>query len=108
MPNVNLQPKCIIITLIIISAALNITQQPHSNNVVEPIVFPIAGLKQYSQLQPTTRLRGPRSLDENIRAVVRVQIVPCVCAEDTCCWVGEAPVGAEGEDGALKMLVPGA
>ena len=92
MPDVDLQQKAIL------PSSLNITQQPHSHNIIQPVIILIARLKHNSQLQPTLRLRGPRSLQQNIRAVVRAQIVPRVGAEDTRLRICEAPVGAEVED----------
>jgi hypothetical protein len=76
MPNINLQPKAIL------PSSLHITQQPNSHNIVQPVVVLISRLKQNSQLQTALRLRRPRSLQQNIRAVVRTEIVPRIGAED--------------------------
>lgn len=99
MPNINPQPKRPLLHLL---PPINITQHPHSNNLIQPVQLPNADLKKSPQLQPTTRLRGPARANENVRPVVRPQIIPRVGAEDARARVREAPVGAEGEDGSWR------
>ena len=93
MPNINLQ-KIALPRLPLPDA----TQQPHGDHIVQPIVILIARLKQHPQLQPAARLRGPGRLQQDVRAVVRAEIVPGVRAEDARLRIREAPVGAEVED----------
>jgi hypothetical protein len=82
MPNINPQHKRILPT------PLRRTQNPHGNNIVEPIVVPITGLEHDAKLQTACRLRGPGSLQQDVRAVVRAEVVPGVRAEDAGLGVG--------------------
>jgi hypothetical protein len=103
MPNINPQQKTIVPP-----SSLDITQQPHSNNIVQPIIVLVARLKQHSQLQPTTGLCRAGRLQQDIRAVVRAEIVASVGAEDARLRVCYAPVGAEVEDFACCKKVSAA
>lgn len=89
MPNVDPQHKRIL------TASLRRTQNPHSHNIVEPIVVPIASLEHNAKLQAACRLRRPRGLQQNVRPVVRSEVVAGVGAEDACLGVGDPPVSAE-------------
>jgi hypothetical protein len=89
MPNINPQHKCILPT------SLGRTQNAHSHNIVEPIVVPITRLKHNAKLQTTRGLCRPRSLQQNVRPVVRAEVVSSVGAEDACLGVGDSPVSAE-------------
>lgn len=82
MPNINPQHKRIL------PASLRRTQNPDSNNIVEPIVIPIPSLEHNAKLQTTCRLRGPGSLQQDVRAVVRAEVVAGVGAEDAGLGVG--------------------
>jgi hypothetical protein len=82
MPNINPQHKRILPT------PLRGTQNPHGNNIVEPIVVPIASLEHNAKLQAACRLRGPGSLQQDVRAVVRAEVVAGVGAEDAGLGVG--------------------
>ena len=86
MPNINPQHKRVLTT------SLRRTQNTHSHNIVEPIVVPIASLEHDAKLQAARRLRRPRSLQQNVRAVVRAEVVASVGAEDACLGVRDSPV----------------
>lgn len=89
MPDINPQQVTILLT------TLDTPQQPHCHQVVKPIILPVARLEYNSQLQPALRLRRPRSLQENIRSIVRAEVVASIGIEDTCLRVREAPVCAD-------------
>lgn len=95
MPNIDLQHKSIL------TASLSRRQNSNSHNVVEPVVVPIAGLEHNAELQAARWLRGPGSLQQDVRPVVRAKVVPGVGAEDACLRVRYSPVGAQVEDLAL-------
>jgi hypothetical protein len=100
MPNINPQQKALPIfprTLV-----LHATQLSHSNHIVQPVVVLVARLEQHSQLQSASRLRRARRLQQNIRAVMRAEVVPSVCAEDAGLRIGETPIGSEIEDLACE------
>jgi hypothetical protein len=99
MPNIDPQHKRILPT------PLRRTQYSHSHNVVEPIVISIPSLEHNAKLQTARRLRWSRSLQQNIRAVVRAEVVAGVGAEDACLGIGDSPVSAEVEDLACFTLV---
>ena len=86
MPNINPQHKRVLTT------SLRRTQNTHSHNIVEPIVVPIASLEHNAKLQAARRLRRPRSLQQNVGAVVRAEVVASVGAEDACLGVRDSPV----------------
>jgi len=92
MPNVNPQHKTIL------PSSFYITQQAYSNNIVQPIIILVTRLKHHSQLQSASRLRRPGRLKEDIRAIVRAEIVARVGAKNTSLRIRDAPVGAEIED----------
>jgi hypothetical protein len=96
MPNINPQQKTPL------PSPLHIPQQPYRYHIIQPIILLIPSLKHNPQLQPTLRLRRPRSPQQNVRAVVRAQIVPRVSAENAGLRVCEAPVCAEVEDLAYE------
>jgi hypothetical protein len=52
-------------------------------------------------LQAARWLRGPGSLQQDVRPVVRAKVVPGVGAEDACLRVRYSPIGAQVEDLAL-------
>jgi hypothetical protein len=95
MPNINPQHKRILTT------SLRRAQNSHSHNIVEPIVVFIASLKHDAKLQAARRLRGPRSLQQDVRPVVRAEVVASVGAEDACLGVCDSPICAEVQDLAL-------
>lgn len=106
MPNINPQEKTL--PLLPLPLVLHTTQQPHSNHIIQPIIILIPRLKQHPQLQSAFRLRGSRGLQQDIRAVVRAEIIPSVRAENARLRVCEAPVGAEVEDlscGGVSVFV---
>ena len=96
MPNID--PQKIALPLFPLALILHAAQQPHRNNVVQPVVVLVARLEQHPQLQPACGLRGPRRLQQDVGAVVRAEIVPRVRAEDARLRIREAPVGAEVQD----------
>ena len=93
MPHINPQPKPLFPLI-----TPYIRQLPNRHHIIKPVIVLIARLKQRAKLQVTIRLRRPRSLEEDVRAVVGLEVVPCVCAEDAGLWVCDAPVGAYVED----------
>lgn len=95
MPNIDLQHKRILTT------SLSRRQNSHSNNIVEPVVVPVAGLEHNAELQAARGLRGPRSLQQDVGPIVRAKVVPSVGAEDACLGVRYPPVCAQVEDLAL-------
>lgn len=101
MPNINLQK--VALPRLPLTLLAHTTQQPHGDHIVQPVVIPIARLKQHPQLQPAARLRGPGRLQQDVRAVVRAEIVPCVRAENPRLRIREAPVGAEVQDFACVL-----
>ena len=86
MPNINPQHERILTT------SLRRTQNSHSDNIVEPVVVSIASLEHNAKLQAARRLRRPRSLQQNVGAVVRAEVVASVGAEDACLGVRDSPV----------------
>jgi hypothetical protein len=95
VPNINPQHKRIL------AASLRRTQNSHSHNIVEPIVVFVASLEYNAELQAARRLRGPRSLQQDVRPVVRAEVVASVGAEDACLGVCDSPICAEVQDLAL-------
>jgi hypothetical protein len=89
MPNINPQHKRILPT------SLRRTQNAHSNNIVEPVVVPITRLKHNAKLQTTCRLRGSRSLQQNVRPVVRAEVVASVGTEDAGLRIRDSPVSTK-------------
>ena len=89
MPNVNLQE--ITLSRLPLTFVLHAAQQSYGDHVVQPVVVLIARLEQYPQLQSTLRLRRPRGLQQDVRAVVCAEIVPRVRAEDARLRIREAP-----------------
>lgn len=96
MPNINPQEKAV--PRLPLTLVLHATQQSHSDHVVQPVVVLIACLKQHPQLQPAFRLRRPRRLQQDIRPIVRAEIVARVCAKDAGLGVGEAPICSKVQD----------
>lgn len=96
MPNVNLQE--ITLSRLPLTLVLHAAQQSYGDHVVQPVVVLIARLEQHSQLQTTSRLRRPRGLQQDVRAVVRAEIVPRVRAEDARLRIREAPVCSKVQD----------
>ena len=95
MPNINPQHK-----RLPLHSTLNITQQTHSNNIVQPVIVLVASLKHNSQLQTTARLRRPRRLQQDIRTIMRAEIVSSVSAEDSTLWICDAPICSKVKDGS--------
>lgn len=98
MPHINPQPKALLVTT-------HIRQSPDGDHIIKPVVVLVASLEHSAKLQPTARLRGSRSLQENVGSVVGLEIVASICAEDACLWIGDAPVGADVEDFAYVWLL---
>lgn len=101
MPNVNPQEKAVPRLPVIL--VLHAAQQPHGNNIIQPVVVLVARLKQHPQLQPAFRLRRTRRLQEDIRAVVSAEIIPRVCAKDTGLRIRETPIRSKIQDLAYGM-----
>lgn len=72
-------------------------QDPHSNNVVEPVVLSAARLKQQAQVYTSILLRGPAGADEDVGAIVCLELVARVGREGAT-PVDKTPVCAEVED----------
>lgn len=102
MPNINPQEKAL--PLLPRTLVLHATQLSHSNHIVQPVVILIARLEQHTQLQAAFRLRRARRLQQDVRAVVRAEIVPSICAEDAGLRVGETPIGSEVKDLACEEV----
>lgn len=98
MPNINLQ------NIAILPSTLSSVQKTHTHDIVKPVVILVTRLKQDPKLQAAFRLPRARGLQEDIRAVVRAQVVSCVSAEDTGLRIVEAPVCAEVEDFACLFV----
>ena len=96
MPNINPQEKAV--PRLPLTLVLHAAQQSHSDHIVQPVVVLIARFKQHSQLQPAFRLRRPRRLQQDIRAVVSAEIIPRVCAKDTGLRIRETPVRSKIQD----------
>jgi hypothetical protein len=74
-------------------------QDADSNNIVQPVIIWMARLKNHPQDNPAIWLRWPRSLDENIGAVMSEHIVAGVWVE-AAFQVIVTPVGAQVEERA--------
>lgn len=99
MPNINPQQEAIL------PSTFHIAQQPNSHNIVEPVIVLVTRLEHYTKLQPASRLRGSRSLQQDVGAVVRAEVVSSVGAEDAGLRVCHSPVCAEVEDFACYRNV---
>ena len=95
MPHINPQQKPRIVRR-------HIRQHAQRNHIIQPVIPLIARLENCSQVQISIRLRGAACLEENVRAVVRLEVVAGVCAEDAGLDVGQAPVGAYVENFAAE------
>lgn len=99
MPHINPQPEPLPLRII-----ANVRQLAHGHNIIEPVIILVTSLKHRTQLQATIWLRRPRSLQEDIRAVVGLEVIPRICAEDACLRVCDAPVSAHVEDLACATI----
>lgn len=96
MPNIDPQEKAV--PRLPLTLVLHAAQQSHGDHVVQPVVVLVARLEQHPQLQSALRLRRPRRLQEDIRAVVSAEIIPRVCTKDPRLRICETPVRSKIQD----------
>jgi hypothetical protein len=77
-------------------------QHAHSDDVVEPVILLVAGLKDDAEMDRAVRLRRSARTDEDVCAVIRLKVVASVCREESV-LVDKAPVGAEVGDPACLV-----
>lgn len=77
---------------------MNVSNTSHSLRQIKGNAH--SSLENRFQMQIPIRLRRTTRLQEDIRSVVSLEIITCVCAEDAGLRVCEAPVGADVQDAA--------
>lgn len=64
------------------SETRNGSERKHTDDVIQPVIILIPRLKHNPQMQVPIPLRRPTGLEEDIRPVVRDDVIPRVRAED--------------------------
>ena len=70
-------------------------QYPNCGNEIKPVVILVASLEDQAKVYLGIWLRGTRSLNEYVRAIICLQIVPRIRTEHSRLRVGQSPVCAE-------------
>lgn len=78
-----------------VTRAYCMLDKPRTNNVIQPVVVLVARFKDDAKMQTASRLRRARRLDEDVGAIICLQVVSCIGREDASLRVVDAPVGSD-------------